>query len=93
MKCITDGKIVRRVSDKEAEHYVTHEGWSLCQKKKKDKRFVCQKCGAKYEVKPDKCYAKISVHHKTKDGADVVKRVFCESKQFVVREVFVPVWK
>lgn len=56
MKCITDGKVVRRVDDKEAAHYVNREGWEYCQKKKTVKGFICQKCGRKYTVKPEKCF-------------------------------------
>ena len=93
MKCITNGTEIRRVSDKEAEHYISREGWHFCQKKKKENRYVCQKCGAKYSDKPGQCSAKIKVHTKNKDGADVSKKTICGCKQFVLKEVFVPVWK
>ena len=93
MKCITNGVEVRRVSDREAEHYISREGWNYCQKKQKVEGYICSKCGKSYKDKPEKCNGKITVQHKNKDGFNVNKKVFCDSKVFNKGTIFVPVWR
>lgn len=93
MKCITDGKVVRRVSDKEADHYVNREGWSYCQKKKKESGFVCRNCGARYSEKPEKCHAMLLVPGKTKTGKEEKAKKVCGCDKFVKETFYIPVWK
>lgn len=93
MKCITNGTEVRRVNDKVAEHYISHEGWEYCQKKKKVEGYICGECGKTYKNKPEKCNGKVTVHYKKKEGPDVVKTVSCDSKVFNKGVIYTPVWK
>ena len=55
MKCITNGKEVLRVNDKEAEHYIEREGWSYCEKREKVDGFYCPKCGKKFRENVKVC--------------------------------------
>lgn len=93
MKCITDGKVVIRVSDKEAEHYISREGWSYHQKKKDGIRYVCEKCGRKFIAKPSACNGVSVKKYTGKDGQEVTKEIECKCKKFVEKTVNVPAWK
>lgn len=92
MKCITNGEVVRRVSDKEAEHYINREGWEYCQKKVQKDGFVCAVCGKKYLHKPETCSGFIISHKKGKDGLDVAEKHHCKSKKFVPAKILVRTW-
>lgn len=93
MKCITDGKEVRRVPDKVAEHFISREGWSYCQKKEQKNGYICPKCGKHYLSKPEKCSGSLVTHHMNREGEHVVKRVSCDSKVFDKGIIYIPVWK
>ena len=93
MKCITDGKVFIRVSDKEAEHYIKYEGWSYHQKKKDGIRYVCEKCGKKFFGKPSVCDGVTVKKYKGKDGEDVLKKIECKGKKFAEKTVQVPSWR
>ena len=93
MKCITKGSVVRRVSGKEAEHYINHEGWSYCNKKIPVKGFVCSKCGKKYRTKPEKCNGVVVSVIERKDGTTEKKTRTCESKSFNEQTILVPTWR
>ena len=92
MKCITNGVEVRRVSDKIAEHYISREGWSYCQKKERKEGYTCPKCGKHYLSKPEKCSGFTVVVHRHKKG-NVSKRIPCGSKVFNKEFIYAPVWK
>lgn len=93
MKCITNGEVVRRVSDKEAEHYISREGWEYACKKVKVKGFICPKCGKKYTEKPVECTGKITTRKKGKNGEELVIHTDCHNKKFEQGEIFIPAWK
>ena len=91
MKCITNNIEVRRVSDKIAEHYISREGWSYCQKKERKEGYTCPECGKHYLSKPEKCSGFAVVHRDKKRG--VAKRIPCGSKVFNKEFIYAPVWK
>jgi hypothetical protein len=92
MKCVTNGKETRRVSNEEAEKLVK-SGWKYTQKKKDGERFVCDLCGKRYVEKPDGiCGAKRKVRERNKNGEEVVSEVRCQSKKFSKHTVPVPVY-